>query len=223
MSNYQLYGGDGLPGTATNPIGEYYIIRWSSAFASPASADGSWSCATDDRVFYQDLTVAQDGAGSGPAHFADPWHSYAHSISNAANPPAGWAITNGPQDHIAYENSLFPAFDLRALEESDYDNELAEYRKRLQSARCVRCKAPIKVDAATLIQNTVKMMKQSGRSTFARVMADTDNPRLSPPVLSLLQVQGMVLRRRRHVQQGQRALTGPRRIGEELQSRLVLR
>jgi hypothetical protein len=104
------------------------------------------------------------------------------------------------QEQFIHEHS--PALARGVSDKPDHDGELAAYAKRLQSVRCIKCKTPIKVDGNTLIQHTTKMLKKSSRTIFTCVtwMAGTDNPRLSASMLSLPQVQGMVLRRRRHVQ-----------------------
>lgn len=79
-------------------------------------------------------------------------------------------------------------------------SELAAYGERLQSMRCAKCKSSLKVDGAVVLQQTKRMLKESGTlaSTCIARMTNTNYniPRAFAPMLPLLQVQGLVLCRR---------------------------
>jgi hypothetical protein len=79
------------------------------------------------------------------------------------------------QQEIQREDWEVSALDLGLQFPVVDPNQLEKYRQRLQSVRCVNCTAPIKVDAAELVQRTRRMLKSSRKSRAARALLHARN------------------------------------------------
>lgn len=105
------------------------------------------------------------------------------------------------------------------------EQELVAFSSLLQCIRCARCKARLKIDWRALIRETKKMLNELGMVFFfffcslscsMWTIVETDASRLHPPVPPLLQVPGLVLHRRRHIQKARHPRDEPCSDGREL-------